>query len=139
MNAPLQPTHPTPPTHPTRTLHTLTLGIARTTIGTIALTRATNTLRLTGTDRQTATHLAWTARLAGIRDIALGAGLLAALATGRDTHTWLTAGMLADTADVAVFTDATRRGHLPPALGTAMALAALAGAAAALPLTRTPR
>ncbi|CAO5185525.1 DUF4267 domain-containing protein [Frankia sp. AiPs1] len=127
------------PNHPLRALHTTTLGILRTAVGTLALTRAVDTLRITGVDRVTATQLAWTARLAGIRDIALGAGLLTAQATGRDTHTWITAGMLADTADVSVFATATARGHLPPALGAAMTTLALAGAATATPLLRTPK
>ncbi|MCK9923411.1 hypothetical protein MXD61_16310 [Frankia sp. AgPm24] len=132
----MNPTRRHPPTSPPHTLHTLTLGVLRTAVGLAALTRAVDILRLTGIDRTTATHLAWTARLAGIRDIALGAGLLTAHTTGRDTHLWITAGMLADTADVSVFATATARGHLPPALGTAMTTAALGGAAAALPLLR---
>ncbi|CAO5235465.1 hypothetical protein [Frankia sp. AgKG'84/4] len=135
MNAARQ--HPTTkhPTRPLHTLHTVTLGIARCAVGALILTHATATLRLTGTDQNTATRLAWTARLAAIRDLALGAGLLTALATHHDTHTWLTAGMLADAGDVSVFATATARGHLPPALGTAMTIAALGGAAAAAPLT----
>ncbi len=137
MNA--QRPHPTPkrPTRPLRTLHIATLGITRCAVGTLVLTRAVDTLRITGIDRLTATHLAWVARLAGIRDLALGAGLLAALTTNRDTTTWLWAGMIADAADVSVFATSTARGHLPPALGTAMTTAALGGVAAAAPLTRT--
>jgi hypothetical protein len=121
-----------------RALHTTTLGLTRAAVGALVLARATDTLRLAGADRVTATHLAWVARLAGIRDLALGAGLLTAQATRRDTHTWLWAGMLADAADVSVFVTSTARGHLPPAIGTAMATAALGGAAAAAPLLTHP-
>ncbi|CAJ62415.1 MULTISPECIES: hypothetical protein [Frankia] len=137
MNA--QRPHPTAkrPTRPIRTLHTATLGITRATVGALVLTRAVDTLRITGVDRLTATRLAWVARLAGIRDLALGAGLLAAMTTGRDTTTWLWAGMIADAADVSVFATSTARGHLPPAIGTIMATAALGGVVAAAPLTRT--
>lgn len=136
MNA--QRPHPTPkrPTRPLRTLRIATLGITRCAVGTLVLTRAVDILRITGIDRLTATHLAWVARLAGIRDLALGAGLLAALTTNRDTTTWLWAGMIADAANVSVFATSTARGHLPPVLGTAMTTAALGGVAAA-PLTRT--
>ncbi|ABD11637.1 hypothetical protein ThrDRAFT_03262 [Frankia casuarinae] len=117
-----------------RTLHTTTLGITRATIGILALSRPVDIIRLTGVDRVTAGRLAWLARLAGIRDLALGTGLLHALITRRDTTTWLWTGMIADAADVAVLATATTRGELPPMIGTAMTTAALGGVTAAVPL-----
>ncbi|CAI7978098.1 MULTISPECIES: hypothetical protein [Parafrankia] len=112
-------------------------GLTRTTVGLTALTRPVRIIRATGVDRVTAEKIAWLARLAGIRDLALGAGLLHAQLTGAPTRGWLFAGLLADAADAAVFTHATTRRQLPPAAGTAMAAAATGGVAlAATTLTR---
>ncbi|WP_018505948.1 hypothetical protein [Parafrankia discariae] len=114
-------------------------GLARTTVGLTALARPIQVIRATGVDRVTAEKIAWLARLAGIRDLALGAGLLHAQLTGAPTRGWLLAGLLADAADTAVFTHATIRHHLPPGTGTAMTAAAAGGVAlAATALTRHP-
>lgn len=123
------------PHRPGERLHASAIGLARCTVGALATLRAVDTVRIAGIDRVTAEKTAWLARLAGLRDLALGAGLLHALATGRDTDGWLWAGMIADAGDVAVFGAATRRGHLPPAVGLAMTATALGGVAAAIPLT----
>jgi hypothetical protein len=70
-------------------------------------------------------------RSQGARDVALGAGALWALGTGRDPHAWMVAQILTDGAD-AVATWAARE-HLPSARGrTAFALAAGSTAVAAV-------
>jgi hypothetical protein len=62
----------------------------------------------------------------GARDVAIGAGLLAAVRGGAPTRPWLLAGMLADAAD-AVATLAVRD-RLPGSAAGVLALATTAGA-----------
>ncbi|MEX5633751.1 hypothetical protein [Parafrankia sp. FMc2] len=114
-------------------------GIARSAVGLTAITRPVPIIRLAGVDRVTAEKIAWLARIAGIRDLALGVGLLHAHATHRPTQAWLVAGMCADTADTAAFAHAVAHRHLPPAGGTLMTAAAASGAALAAATLRTAR
>jgi hypothetical protein len=81
-------------------------------------------LQLMGADRRSAAAVAWGVRMAGARDAALGAGLLAATRSGGDVRRWLLAGLVSDAADATFLTQAARRGAAP--------LPALAGAGAAL-------
>ncbi|WP_018640092.1 hypothetical protein [Parafrankia elaeagni] len=112
-------------------------GIARSAVGLTAITRPVPIIRLAGVDRVTAEKIAWLARIAGIRDLALGVGLLHAQATHRPTRAWLVAGMCADTADTAAFAHAVAHRQLPPAGGTLMTAAAAGGAALAAATLRT--
>nr|MDT0666356.1 hypothetical protein [Micromonospora sp. DSM 115978] len=61
-------------------------------VGLGALARPADTIRFAGTDRVTAERTAWVARLAGARDLAIGAGLLDALLRGQPTGRWLAVG-----------------------------------------------
>lgn len=64
----------------------------------------------------------------GARDVALGAGLLAALEAGGSTHRWLEAGAVADLADAAavlIARDERPAGVLAVTLATAGGAAAL--------------
>ncbi|KPM51651.1 hypothetical protein ACG83_32925 [Frankia sp. R43] len=114
-------------------------SLARSAVGLTALTRPVPIIRLAGVDRVTAEKIAWIARLAGIRDLALGLGLLHAHTTGGKTQPWLVAGLLSDTADTAVLAHATAHHHLPAAYGTVMTLAAGGGAALATTTLTTER
>jgi hypothetical protein len=108
-------------------VHLGLLATARTALGAAALARPATALRLTGVDRVTAERTAWTARLLGGRDLALGVGLLYALARREPSRGWVIAGMIADAVDTAVLATAAARRDLSP---TAGALAGLVGAAA---------
>jgi hypothetical protein len=111
---------------------------ARCGLGVAALARPAPALRATGIDRVTAERTAWTARLVGGRDLALGAGLLHALAHRQPTDGWVWAGLIADTIDTAVLTTATAQRKLSPATGTLAALLSAGAAAAALPVLHAP-
>jgi len=67
--------------------------------------------------------------MAGARDLALGAGTLAALRTG-GLRTWLLASLGSDVADAVVLTNAVRRGDIGRIMGGAAALSAVAAVAA---------
>jgi hypothetical protein len=103
------------------------LAAARCGLGAAALARPATLLRATGVDRVTAERTAWTARLLGGRDLALGAGLLHALARRQPTRGWVTAALVADAIDTAVLATAAARRQISPAAG---GLAALLGATA---------
>jgi len=107
-------------------------------LGVAALARPVTALRVTGIDRVTAERAAWTARLLGGRDLALGAGLLHALAHRQPTDGWVWAGLIADTIDTAVLTTATAQRKLSPATGTLAAFLSAGAAAAALPVLHAP-
>ena len=66
-------------------------------------------------------------RAFGARDLALGAGTLAALAGGRDARDWVAAGAFSDVADLV----ATLKGEDIPATGRVL-VALLAGSAIAV-------
>lgn len=67
-------------------------------------------------------------RMVGVRDLALGAGTLRALARGRGSRSWVRAGAACDAVDAAVLT--TAAGDL--GVGTALTGTVVAGGAAAL-------
>ena len=78
-------------------------------------------------------------RAVGARDLAIGAGLLTAIGSGRSAGPWLLAGLIADTADLTA-TLADRDGLPPTAVpligafagaGIALGLVALVGEARA--------
>lgn|GEM_PF-3485332 len=120
-----------------RRTHLGLLATARVTLGAAALAHPTAALRATGVDRVTAERTAWTAQLLGGRDLALGAGLLHALATGQPTTGWVLASALADTVDTAAITTAAARGRISPAAGALAALLAAGAAAWAIPALTT--
>jgi hypothetical protein len=110
------------------------LAAARCGVGLAAIIRPATALRATGLDRATAERAAWTARLLGGRDLALGFGLLHAVARRLPTHGWVAAGLIADSVDVVVLSTATARRDLSPAAGTLAALLGASGVAAGLPI-----
>ena len=66
--------------------------------------------RLLGVDSGTAGRMGWLGRMFGAREVALGAGLLAAERAGSSTDEWLLAGALSDGIDAVAFAEAARRG-----------------------------
>ncbi|ONH32867.1 hypothetical protein [Pseudofrankia asymbiotica] len=115
------------------------LALGRCAIGAAALARPATALRATGVDRVTAENTAWAARLLGGRDLALGGGLLHALARRHPTSGWVWAGALADAVDAAVLSTAAARRQVSPAAGTLAALLGAGAVAWAVPaLTATP-
>lgn len=90
----------------------LALGLGRLALGAAFLARPVDSVRLLGTDTATANRMAWLARMAAVRDAALGAGAAASLAGRRTSAGWLLAGALADAGDAVVLAVAARDGRL---------------------------
>jgi len=109
------------------------LALARCAVGAAALARPVTALRATGVDRVTAEKTAWAARLLGGRDLALGGGLLHALARRHPTTGWVWAGLVADAVDVAVLSTAAARRQISPTTGTLAASLGAAGVTWAAP------
>lgn len=97
-------------------------------------------VRLLGLDSATAKRVTWLARMTAARDGALGAGTLAAAASGRGARSWMLAGSFCDAADAAVLVAALRSGRLKGLAATAItagaAAAAVLGAAATADVLR---
>lgn len=104
-------------------------GLARSGVGIAAITKPVPIIRLAGVDRVTAEKIAWLARLAGIRDLALGLGLLHAHATSGPTWPWLAAALFADAGDTAALTHAAAGRNLPAATAVSMIAATVGGVA----------
>jgi hypothetical protein len=103
-------------------------------IGVGALVRPASAVRASGVDRVTAERVAWLGQLVGGRDLALGVGLLRALARREDTRGWVRAGMLADAVDAVALGAAAARGTVSPLAGAAAAAAAVSGVLAGAPI-----
>ncbi|MGN6608287.1 MAG: DUF4267 domain-containing protein [Jatrophihabitans sp.] len=110
-------------------------GAGRVAIGAVAIAAPEPASRLLGLDTATARRAAILARMAGARDVAIGAGTLAAALRGGSLAPWLLAGAFADAADATVVTMALqqRQARGPVPLGTAVGAAgsALLGVLAA--------
>lgn len=105
------------------------LGAGRAAIGVGFLLAPTFSVRLLGVDAASAKRMTFLARMAAVRDLAVGAGTLASR-SGRGVVPWLIAGAAADAVDALVIAGAIRSG---PA-GGIPAAATAAGAAAVVPL-----
>jgi hypothetical protein len=122
--------------------HSLTvlLGLGRVGLGAAFLAFPVGSVRLLGIDSASAARMAWLARLAAARDVALGAGVLGAAVTHRGRVSALVATSLCDAADAAVVAAAAREQRVDRLRGYAMAggaaAAALAGLAVAGDLLR---
>jgi hypothetical protein len=104
-------------------------------LGAAALASPVPATRLLGMDSATAKRVTLLARMAGARDVSLGAGTLAAGTLGpagrAGTAWWLVAGAFADAVDAAAMAAALRRGTVRglPAAGIAVGAAVSAGIA----------
>ena len=108
------------------------MGAGRVLLGAVAVASPVAATRLLGMDSATAKRVTLLARMAGARDVALGAGTLAARSTDpAGTTWWLVAGAFADAVDAAAMAGALRRGSVRglPAAGTAIGAAVSAGIA----------
>jgi hypothetical protein len=105
------------------------LGAVRVGLGTVMLVRPLLVPRPLGVDSVTARRVDWLVRMTGARDLALGAGTLAATRTG-GLRTWLLAALASDAADAVILTDAIRRGRIGRIMGGGAALSAIAAVAA---------
>jgi hypothetical protein len=96
--------------------------------------------RFLGADTATARRVVWLTRMTAIRDGAIGAGGLAAVRRGADPVPWLVAGAVSDAVDAVVLAQAWKQGRIkgpaPAAVVPLGALAAAAGAVAAVRLRR---
>src|SRR5204863_7741313 len=68
------------------------IGGGRIAIGVSFLSFPVTFLRLIGLDTASATRMTWLARIAGVRDVVLGAGTQVGGGTGRDDASWLAPG-----------------------------------------------
>ncbi|MFL6240462.1 MAG: hypothetical protein ACJ735_13325 [Actinomycetes bacterium] len=105
------------------------LGAIRVGLGVAMLTRPLLLPRPLGIDSVTAGRVDWLVRMAGARDLALGAGTLAAAKTGGQ-RTWLAASLASDVADAVILTGAIRSGRIGRIMGGTAALSAVVAAAA---------
>jgi hypothetical protein len=111
------------------------LTVGRTLVATTLLTAPVPVLRLFGLDTATAQRIAWLARMAAVRDGALGVGALAASRTG-NPRSWLIGGAVSDAVDAAAVAVAMRQGRVrgvrPAFVVAGAAVAAAANGFAAL-------
>lgn len=110
----------------------LAIGAGRLVMGGVFLAYPAVSTRMLGLDSATAARVGWLARMAAVRDAALGAGTLATTAARRGQTAWLLAGALTDAGDAGVIALAARSGRLSPGRAYLVAGGALATALAAL-------
>ena len=116
---------------------TRALGLSRLAVGAAFLAAPVPSVRLLGVDSGTARRMTFLARMAAARDLALGAGSVAA---GRGAASWVLAAALADAVDAAAIATAIRQRQAGgvPAYGfvAGAAGAAMVGVATARALHR---
>lgn len=107
----------------------LGLGFGRLALGAAFVSAPGAAVRMLGVDAAAATRMTWLARMAAVRDAALGAGLLGSvLARGGAPRPWLLAGAFTDAGDAAVLVLAAREGRVDRTRGYLMAAGAAASA-----------
>ena len=96
-------------------------AVIRTAIGTSMLVRPTMLPRAMGVDSATAARAAWVVQMGGAREVTLGVGTLIAVRRpdGRAARLWLMASLVTDALDAVIFSAATGRGRISPAMGAA--------------------
>jgi peptide-methionine (R)-S-oxide reductase len=104
------------------------IGAARVAVGVTFMVAPITSVRVLGMDTATAKRVTHLARMAAVRDIALGAGALAGARRGEGAG-WLLAGAGADAADAALIASALRTGKARGLVASGIALGALASAA----------
>jgi hypothetical protein len=109
---------------------TVVLGACRLALGGAFLAFPVAAVRLLGVDSASAARMSWLARMAGVRDLALGAGILGAGVTRRGPVPALLASALVDAADAALVAMAARDARVDRVRGVATAAAAAAAAGA---------
>ncbi len=105
-------------------------GAVRVGLGAVLLARPALLATSVGVDSATASRVAWTGGMVGIRDAALGAGLMHAVRRGHDPRPWLVAQAASDGVDAVAFGGAAARGHARPTKASLIALVAALGCVA---------
>jgi hypothetical protein len=118
----------------------LAVGVGRTVVGAVFLAAPVASVRILGLDTATAARVTWLARMAAVRDVAIGLGTLDSVGRNRGARTWLAAGAAADLADAVVIGAALRSGRAKGVAAAGIvagaAAAAVVGAWAARPVRR---
>jgi hypothetical protein len=104
------------------------LGVTRIAIGIGLLVSPVGLGRGLGIDAGTSRRVAWMARVAGGREIALGIGTLQAWRRGDPADGWVIAQAVSDAVDAVAFTASAARGHVGPLRGYGLAAFAASGA-----------
>jgi peptide-methionine (R)-S-oxide reductase len=104
------------------------LGVTRIVIGIGLLVSPVGLGRGLGIDAETSRRVAWMARVAGGREIALGIGTLQAWRRGDPADGWVIAQAVSDGVDAVAFTASAAKGHVGPLRGYGLAAFAASGA-----------
>ena len=130
------------PTHGQRDLPDVVvwgLGITRIVIGTGLLISPVGLARGLGIDAPTAKRVGWLARVAGAREIAIGAGTIHALRRGQPVDAWIAAQAFCDGVDAVAFAVTAFRGDVGAVRGYGLAAFAASGAISELATVRLTR
>jgi hypothetical protein len=111
------------------------LAAVRVGIGAAMLARPELLPRTLGVDAGTAARVSWLVRMLGAREVALGAGTLAAARRG-DARDWILAEAVSDAVDALAFAGAAERGHANPVYGALFAATAATSAASCVAALR---
>ena len=112
-----------------------TLGAVRTGVGTVMLLAPHVLPQLLGVDAAARARTSWLVQMLGVRELALGIGVLAADRSG-GARPWAVASSACDLVDAVVVGAAVRRGAVHPSWGSAVAVSALGAGLAGLAHTR---
>ncbi len=117
------------------------LALGRAAVGTSMLARPTLLPRALGVDSASAARMAWTTRMLGAREVALGLGAWTALRSGDSggARIWLLAGVLSDGVDALALGAASARGDVRRVRGSAVALVAAGAVAVQVGALNPPR
>lgn len=104
------------------------LGITRIAIGTGLILSPVGLARGLGIDADTARRVGWMARIAGAREIGIGAGTLIAWRRGESLDAWVGAQAFSDGVDAVAFAVTAARGDVGRVRGYGLAAFAASGA-----------
>ncbi len=118
---------PRPRTKPVPDAVVWGLGMTRIVIGAGLIVSPVGLARGLGIDAVTARKVGWMARVAGAREMAIGAGTLLALRRGDPVDGWVAAQAFSDGVDAVAFATSAARGDVAPVRGWGLALFAASG------------
>jgi hypothetical protein len=101
------------------------LASVRTGIGTVMLLTPRVLPKVLGVDAAARARTSWLVQMLGVREVAMGAGVLTADRSG-GARSWALAGSACDVVDALAIGAAVRRGAVSRAWGSAVAVSALA-------------
>ncbi len=100
------------------------LAAVRTGVGVVMLLTPHVLPQVLGVDAAARARTSWLVQMLGVREVALGAGVLSADRSG-DARTWALAGSACDVVDALAVAAAVRRGAVSRSWGSAVAVSAL--------------